>query len=200
MKEILQLELWRQLLIFVPLGITLLICAGTDARGRKIYNKVTYPAFLLGLLAHTIALGFSGLTSGLIAAFGTFAIGLLVMAIGVMRAGDIKLFMVVAAFLGSAATFQVFFYAIFAGAAMGVLISLFNGFFLELVKRTWALIRGWFQVLLYRTAALKPELEHDERFWLPFGISIFAGGILTLTDHIYGTPGLFSLYFKELGF
>lgn len=200
MKEILQLELWRQLLVFVPLAITLILCAITDYRGRKIYNKITYPAFLIGLIVHTIALGFSGLGSGLGAALGTFVLGAFIMAIGVMRAGDIKLFMVVAAFLGAGATFQVFFYSLFAGAAMGILISLFNGYFFALMRRTYALLKGWIHVIVYRTTALKPELEHDERFWLPYGISIFAGGIVTLTDHIYGTPGLFSAYFKEFGF
>ena len=67
MSELLKLELWRQLIVLAPLGLALLIAAATDLRERKVYNWLTYPLFFVCLITHTIAMGWAGLGSGLLA-------------------------------------------------------------------------------------------------------------------------------------
>lgn len=199
MEPILKLELWRQLLLLVPLLVVLLLAAITDLRERKIYNKLTYPALPIGLIVHTVALGWEGLFAGLTAALIMFVLGLLMMPVGIIKGGDIKLFVVVGGFVGGAGLFQVVFYSVFAGALLGIVMGLLNGYLWTLLKRIGSLIRGYFRMIAYRTSNLKPHLEPDERSKLPFAVAILMGGLLTLSDHIYGWPDLYNAYFRVLG-
>ena len=115
MKHLLAMETWKTVLLLGPLGVVLLIAAWTDLRERKVYNKLTYPAILIGLLLHTITLGLDGFLSGLLAASLMLVIGLFLIVTPAIKGGDIKLLMVVGAFAGGKALLEVSFYAVFAG-------------------------------------------------------------------------------------
>lgn len=198
MKEILALELWKQLMLLAPLGCVLIAAAITDAMHRKVYNKLTYPAFVIGLILHAVAMGVDGLLSGLGGGGLIFIIGLLTLPTGWMRAGDIKLLMVVGATLGLKATGQIFFYATLVGFVMGVGRALFAGYLLEIFRRLWAIVKGYFYYLVYRTKNLVPKVEEDERSMIPFAIAILGGGILTLCEFLYGVPSLLTHYASAL--
>lgn len=199
MQEILALELWRQLVILIPMGIILLIAAITDWRERKVYNKLTYPSILIGLVAHTIAMGFGGLADGLIAAIVMFVLGLLLLMTPAIKGGDIKLMIGIGAFVGGRGLFEIFFYSVFTGFFIGILMSLFNGYLKTLLKRIWYLIKGYVLMLVYRSANLKPELEEDERSKMPFAVAIFFGCVCTITEYTVGYPGLLKWYLKGIG-
>ncbi len=199
MSELLELPLWRQLVVLGPLGLALLIAAFTDLRERKVYNWLTYPTVLIGLLAHTIAMGWSGLASGLLTAIAALFLGVLILPTGFIKGGDIKLLIGVGAFLGARALFEVFFYSVFAGFALGLIMSLFTGYLFTLLKRIWRLLKGYILMLVYRTKNFKPTLEEDERSKLPFAFAIFIGAILTVTEHLYGWPGLLTWYLDGFG-
>jgi len=197
MEALMNAALWRQLVILLPMGAVILTCAFTDFRERKIFNKVTYPAFLVGLVAHTIVFGLDGLLDGLLASFIMFVIGLIIMMTGGLKAGDVKLLMVVGAFVGGAGLVEVSFYTLIFGAAMGILNSVINGYIFELPVRIWHLIRGYFLVLLMRDAAYKPVIdETDKRAWIPFAIPIFIGTVCAITDQVFGLPGWMDAYIE----
>ncbi len=200
MKHILALHTWQILLLLIPLGIVLAIAAGTDLKERKVYNKLTYPALPIGLLLHTVVLGLDGLLAGLLAVVVTFVIGLFLIATPALKGGDIKLLMVVGAFAGGKALLEVFFYAVFAGFFMGILMSLKNGYLRVMLGRLWRLIKGYALMLIYQSKNLEPKLEEDERSKLPFAVAIFMGGVLVVTEHLYGWPGLLTWYATSLGF
>lgn len=199
MKHLLAMETWKTVLLLGPLGVVLLIAAWTDLRERKVYNKLTYPAILIGLALHTVTLGLDGLIAGLIAAGLMLLVGLFLIATPAIKGGDIKLLMVVGAFAGGKALLEVSFYAVFAGFFLGLFMSLKNGYLRIMLARLWRLLKGYVLMLLYRSKNLEPKLEPDERSKIPFAIAIFVGGILVVTEHLYGLPGLLTWYASSLG-
>ena len=199
MGALLNQPAWAIAIVLAPLLTVLLIAAVTDWRERKVYNKLTYPALGIGLLAHTLVFGWYGLLAGLLAAGATLLVGLFLIATPALKGGDIKLLMVVGAFAGGRALLEVFFYAVFAGFFLGLAMSLKNGYIKILFKRLWRLIKGYALMLFYRTRNLEPVLEPDERSKIPFAVAIFVGGLLVVTEHLYGLPGLLTWYAESLG-
>jgi len=199
MKPFLLLTLWKSLLVLIPLGVTLLIAAMTDFKSRKVYNKLTYPMFIVGLILHTIAIGWAGLGDGLLAALLVFIIGIATMPLGWIKAGDIKLLMVVAAFLGMRGVAEVFFYSAFVGAALGILMSLATGRMLKVLKRIWFMLRNFFLRLVTSSKNFSVKLDEAENTYIPFAIAIFIGSALVATEHLYAWPGWMTYYFDKMG-
>lgn len=194
MEELAKLEPVRQAVVLVPLAILLITCAYTDFKDRKVYNKVTYPSFFIGLAVNAIAFGWAGLLDGFLAALIAFGIGLVLLITGMVGGGDIKLLIVVGAFLGKLGLAEVTFYSVIAGAVGGLVAALFNGYLLEMLKRMGRWFRGLYRAAIYRTGVMYEKLERDERSWIPFAIAILVGGILTWTDAVYDWPGLFDIF------
>lgn len=199
MKQFLALELWKTLLILIPLGITLLIAAVTDFRERKVFNKLTYPMFVVGLILHAVVMGFQGLGDGLLASLLIFIIGLATMPLGWMKAGDIKLLMVVAAFLGMRGVGEVFFYSAFVGGALGLVVALVSGRLLKVLKRIWLVIKNFFLRVVTSSKNFSVKLDEKENTYLPYAIAIFIGAGLVLVEHIYKWPGWMTYYFDKMG-
>jgi prepilin peptidase CpaA len=189
MKPLLLLPLWKQLVVLLPLGAVLLAAAWTDFKSRKVYNKLTYPAIVVGIVAHSLAFGFDGLKAALYGASLTLVLGLLILPFGWMKAGDIKLLIAVAAFLGLAGVGEVFFYAVLFGGVFGIVRSLFNGYLVEVFRRVGRLILGYFRAFVYQTPHLAAKLEFDERSWIPFAIAIFFGGLCVFLEHRFELNG-----------
>jgi prepilin peptidase CpaA len=200
MHEILALPVWKQALLFIPVGIVLIICAITDWRERKVYNKFTYPLAIVGFVVHTIALGLSGTLDGLLAFFAAFVIGLLMLPFGWLGGGDTKLLMGIGATLGVHTLLVSTFYSIWIGAILGLGMAAVNGYLWEMLKRMGRYIRGWYRVFVYKQALLKEPLEKDERNKVPFAVAIMGGVICAYTEFAHNTPGFWSWYVSALGF
>ncbi len=194
MEELAQLEPVRQAVVLVPLAVVLLVSAYTDYRERKVFNKITYPAFFVGLACHGIALGLDGLLSGLGAAALTLVIGLALLATRVIGAGDIKLLIVVGAFLGFLGLAQVTFYSVLAGAVGGLVVAAINGYLWDMLKRLGRFLRGIYRTIAYQSSVMTEKMERDERSWIPFAIAILFGGIFAWTDAVYRWPGLWGYF------
>lgn len=199
MDELVQLEPARQAVVLLPLAVVLITCAWTDFRDRKVYNKVTYPAFFVGLLTHTIAFGLTGVVDAFLAALIAFGIGLVLLITRLVGGGDIKLLIVVGAFLGKAGLAEVTFYSVIAGGIGGLIAATLNGYLWEMLERVGRWFRGLYRAVVYRSKHMAEELERDERSWIPFAIAILAGGIVTWTDATYGWPGLWEIFVKAWG-
>lgn len=183
--------LWAQLVIFVPLGILLVAATVTDLRDRTIPNKLTYGAIPVGLVCATIVFGPKALLMGLLAVVASFVIGIVIATVaGWIGGGDVKLLMGVGAFLGLEGLGATFFYAVLAGAVLGVMMTIYNGYFRDMLIRLGRFLRGAFRMFLYKTTLLREDLETDPRSHIPFALPILAGGILAYVEAATGWPGL----------
>lgn len=194
MEELVELEPWRQGLVLGPLGLMLLACAWTDFRERKVYNAITYPAFAAGLIVHTIAMGLDGLLSGLLAAVVMLALGLLLLPFRWIGAGDIKLLIATAAFVGGAGLVQIAFYGVLVGAVMGIVGALFNGYLWEMLRRIGRYLRGWVRAMNYGARELAEPMERDPRSMVPFAIALLTGAVLAYTEVALGWPRWFEIF------
>jgi len=94
------------------------VCLIMDVRTRRIPNWLTVPVFGLGLLAHTVVGGWSGLKFSL-AGFGTgFGVLLALWLIGGGGGGDVKMMGALGSWLGAWLTIEVFI----ASAVVTILI------------------------------------------------------------------------------
>lgn len=196
MEPLIQLEPWRQAILFIPLAVCLTVSAVTDLKHRKVFNKVTYPAILGGVVLHGIALGWAGLASGLGMAFGTIVVGVLLLPLigGAIGGGDIKLVAAIGAFLGLEATLHVLFYSLLLASVLGIVMAAMNGYLGTMLHRLWRFIRGWIFAAAYRTTAVTEPLERDERSKLPFAVPTLFGAVLAYTDPAYSWPQLYALF------
>ncbi|RZA07075.1 MAG: hypothetical protein EOP11_08690 [Proteobacteria bacterium] len=142
-----------------------------DLLTRRIPNWFTFPAMLAGLIAQGYFLGFSGLVDGA----GGLALAMLcffpMYALGYMGAGDVKLLMVVGAWMGVRPCLHVMLASIFLGAIFALGEVIYRGRLLAVVKNTYSFLRS------FAVPALSVEkLKVDERRKFAFGVCI-AGAV-----------------------
>jgi prepilin peptidase CpaA len=165
----------------LALAIFLGICAYTDGTRSKIYNKVTFPAALVGLLLHTIFGGTSGLVWSLIGLGVGLGIQWVPFMLGLAKAGDVKLLMAVGALKGWAFCCFGFLY----GAVAFGLISL-----------PWLLKRGELKgvgrnLKNYAEIAIVTQLAPDAptptvtKKFVPWGVGLSLGFFLALGLEIF---------------
>ena len=113
---------------FIGVGALTVTAMVTDLKWRRIPNWLTVAAFVLGLIFHTVVLGWQGLGFSL----GGFAVGFGVLfvlwCIGGGGGGDVKLMGAMGAWLGAKATIFVF------------LLSAFMAFLCLIVLMMWGLV------------------------------------------------------------
>lgn len=199
MRAALALEPFYTLLVLVPLFAILLAASITDLHARKIYNKLTYPAFLVGFVVHAIAFGFASMGWALGMSALVFILGLMMMPLGWIKAGDTKLFMVVTSFLGASGLFAIGFYSVLVAAVGGIIVQAVSGRLLKMCRRLWKMLKGIAYSTALRDRSLMHQMDDDKSTYIPFAPAIFVGAILTYTDIVYGLPGLMVTYFSKLG-
>ncbi len=168
------------LIAFIVLSVVLLIAAITDCLYGKVYNKLTYPAILLGLALWTTA-GLLGGDRGLSASLIGLACGLIPFAIiarlGGLGGGDVKLMAAVGAM---GASWQVVlstaFYAMIVAMVMAVVIMFHRG----IVRQTLRRILG---AALSAAARSKTDLNNTQHT-VPFGAAVAVGGIIASAEQL----------------
>lgn len=91
----------------ISVGIFTVIAAITDLKARKIYNVLTVPFFVLGIVYQAVFNGWEGLMYGglgFLAGFGSF---FLIWIVGSGAAGDVKMMGALSVWLGFKATLAV---------------------------------------------------------------------------------------------
>lgn len=163
------------------LAVFLLICIYTDGVKSRIYNKVTFPAMLAGLLLHGIFGGLSGLGWSLLGWAVGMGIQWIPFMLGLAKAGDVKLLAGVGALKGWAFCTFGFLY----GAVAFGLISL-----------PWLLRRGELKVVgrnlrNYVEVAVVTQIAPDaptptvtKRF-VPWGVGLSLGFFFALGLEIF---------------
>lgn len=154
------------------------IATVTDILYNKIYNWLTLPAMVLGLLAGAYYHG--GL--GLLQAFFGLAAGLLLygwmFAIRVMGAGDVKLLMAMGALGGGLFAIDVAIVGILVGGVMALGILIFKGRIREFSRKIYRFLVSVF----YKNLVLEfPEI--DQKLTMPFGVAIAVASSWVLLDN-----------------
>ncbi len=151
--------------------IMILICLYTDLKGKKIFNVVLVPAFLLGILINLINYGWTGLIisgQGFLLGLGLLFLPFLLNGIG---AGDVKLLAVIGAVKGT----EFVFYTFLGMALAGGLISLGVLIWQKRLGRVLVnLGRGLFIMLASRFRIVSFE-DTSEQNMFPYGIAIAVG-------------------------
>lgn len=160
-------------LLLVVVGV---IASITDLWRQKIYNWLTLPALLLGLLLNGLQFGWRGLLDSFLGFLLAFVIYMVLGLLGVMKGGDVKLAAAVGAMLGWRLSISALFY----GAIFGGLLAI-----------VWALVHGTLSKTLTRVgralyAALAPGMRHDMELQesesppMPYGVAISAGAFASV--------------------
>lgn len=116
-----------RLILDVPLLTIVLVAAWTDVRDGKVYNRLTYPAIVLGLLLNALVrppgMGLGPAALGFLVGFVPL---FLAYAAGGLGGGDVKLAGAVGAFLGPLLTAYAMLYSFLAGAVLCLLLILYR--------------------------------------------------------------------------
>ncbi len=167
---------------YVLLTVVLITAAITDALRGKIYNWLTLPAILVGLVFWTTA-GLLGADQGITASLFGLAAGLIPFGFLALRGwlggGDAKLMAAVGAISASwQCVLSTAFYGMIVAMAMAIVIMIHHG----VVKQTFQRIFG---AILSTAARVKPDLE-NEKHTVPFGAAVAVGGILAGAEQLLG--------------
>lgn len=197
MEAILELGGWRTWVVVGPLAAMLAAAAVTDFDSRTIPNRLTYPGFGVGLLAHALALGWSGLGWGFLTAFVVLVVGYILLVFGLMGGGDVKLLTASGAFLGFQGLGEMLFYAMLVGFFMGIGQAIWNGALGAMLRRLGRFLMGLIRSAAYQTTQVAEGIETDESTEVPFAVAIFLGGVLAYSDAAYGWPGLIEFLLQQ---
>ncbi len=162
--------------IGIPVVILTVIAARADLRTRRIPNRLTGPALLLGLAVNVAVGGWHGLSTALIGMAVAGAVLLPGWLAGWMGAGDVKLMAAVGAWLGFPLALFAALAALIAGGLIALVVALRNGVLWKSLQGT-AGLATW---LLHASqgASLPRPATTGIRF--PFGVAVMAGSITAL--------------------
>ena len=173
----------------LALAIFLLICAYTDGTRSKIYNKVTFPTMVVGLLLHLGFGGFSGLLWSLLGLCVGMAIQWVPFMLGLAKAGDVKLLMGVGALKGWAFCAFGFLYGAAAFGIISIPWLLRRG---EL-KGVGQNLKNYAQVAIVTQIAPDAPVPTVTKRFVPWGVGLSIGFFLALGLEIFlGKPFWFS--------
>jgi prepilin peptidase CpaA len=148
------------------------IAAVVDWRTRRIPNLLTFSLALVALVANGVAGAWSGGLSSLIGlAFG-LAFFLLLMLVGAMGPGDVKLMAGLGALLGLKNIFWIGLFTAVMGGLLAVLYSLGRGSLPRMAHRTWRLVR--YMVFTGRMPKAE-ELDATREDYMPYAVAIALG-------------------------
>ncbi len=151
----------------------LFFAVASDVRFHRIPNWLTLPALLAALVASPWAGATSGpLEAALGAALG-FALLVGPYALGGMGAGDVKVLMVLGAWLGPETTFGAAVWAVIAGGAFGVIVLALRGQFIPYVQRWGRTLIG--SLKLRRIYYEPPTAGSIASGGIPFAAAIAVG-------------------------
>jgi prepilin peptidase CpaA len=172
------------LIPLIAVALATLAASVTDLWKFKVYNVLTFPTLVLGLIASTILGGWEGLGASLLGA--GLGLGLLVVffAVGGVGAGDVKLLAAVGAWLGPYLTYQVFVAsALFGGAYALVLVFARGGLWgimVELVTTRQTLLSPGSWKLPSSTIEGEVKRSDRRRRLVPFAAMTCLGFFATL--------------------
>jgi prepilin peptidase CpaA len=160
-------------LLDAALVVVVVVSAATDVWSGKIYNVVTYPAIVAGLIASLAGIGPPPLASVLGGLAGGGALYVM-FACGWMGGGDVKLMAAVGTLSGLAFVLDAMFYAIFVGGVFAALVLIWRGEAGHVVRDFGALL-GRGLGLTSQPVRIRPVGGS-----FPFGVAIAVGTVAAM--------------------
>jgi prepilin peptidase CpaA len=139
----------------VVVVVATLMAAVTDVGRFKVYNILTVPLLISGLVFHGVTEGLPGVSGSLLGAFFGFAALLIVYVVGGMGAGDVKLMAGVGAWLGIPLTFYVLLASCLAAGLFAVGLLVLS----RSASETWLNL----QILVLRLSTVGRHLGSENR-------------------------------------
>ena len=178
------------ILCIAGLGILLAAACWTDARSRRISNKLVLAGALAGFALNTLLPQGSGLFSahpgglGFLDSFSGFAVGLGALLplylLRAMGAGDVKLMAMIGAFLGPSSILGVVLMTFLAGGFLAIAVALWKGvLFSALLNVRSMLINTMMNSISGQGAQIEPLLA-TAAATLPYALAITAGTFLQI--------------------
>jgi prepilin peptidase CpaA len=178
---------------FAVLAVALCVAGWTDFRTEKIYNWLTYPAILIGLIGHGIV-GGSPWSTGLTAHSGVMdltdslaglAVGFLPMFLawqaGGIGGGDAKVMAAVGALAGWRFALTAMFYGLGVSVVYALLVLLRR----KMVRDTMGRVFRFMWLALLKNNPGDPATDESPK--IPFGFCLCVGaGIVLLLILLYG--------------
>jgi prepilin peptidase CpaA len=155
----------------------LAVAVVTDLQTRKIYNWLTFPAMVAGLVLSTAFGGIWGLESSLIGFFAgslVFAIGFFMG--GAMGAGDVKLMAVIGLWLGWPAVIASVLYVTIVGGLVAFISAAYHGTLTKLLKNLYWAVMG----LVMPGGSAEVTEQASAAPPMPYAVSIGLGTLLAL--------------------
>jgi len=171
----LQVELIRALLTILIVAIA----AYTDIRWSKIYNYLTLPAIVLGVVLSAVNNWPDGLWSSLAGIGIALMLFLFISVLGrILGGGDIKLLAAVGAMQGHVFLLQAIIYTALIGGVLAIIVALSRGILWQRVKRLFT------SCYLRLVAQVPMDIETSAPVGsptrLPYAIAISLGTLVTM--------------------
>lgn len=183
------------MLIYTILLILLSISSYTDLFYKRIYNFITLPAIVLGILLNAVINGSDGLTHSLIGIVLGFSLYFTLYMLGGIGGGDVKLMSAVGALIGWKLLIWSIAFSSVVGGAMAIAVLLKRRLFLITLQRIAYCILS----LIIQTSNTQTPNTRDTRntrntrntritnssisetaVRIPYGIAIAIGTIITI--------------------
>jgi prepilin peptidase CpaA len=161
--------------ISVAAVIIAIIAAVIDVRERRIPNKLTYSASILGVLLQAIFWGWKGALSGVSGGLVFGGVFLLFYIVHAMGAGDVKLAAALGCLVGLTPSIRLMFATAVAGAMLAVI-------YMVRARRVMATLRNTLSVVAFHTQHGLQEhpivnLGNPESVRMPYGLAFAAGAV-----------------------
>ena len=171
-----------------PLGVVeavlvaaiLLICVVTDIRSRKIYNWVTFPAMLAGLVINIWQHGPGGALFS-IAGFGVAFISLILMgvlqllAIAPMRFADVKLLCAIGMITGPHFALYTLICTAISGGVLGLIYAARRGVLRDTVTNLKVALQV--SAAIQSSDGLKHMVDSSKAGYMPYAPAIACGAL-----------------------
>jgi len=176
------MELTQTIFAGVILGGLSVVASITDLKDSKIYNWLTLPVIILGLVLNVIFGGWDGLIHSLLGI--ALGCGFLILGFfwGGIGAGDIKMMMGVGAVGGVEFVVFVFIYSIFLGAAYSLIILIKKRKLGNLFKN----LKHFFLMFLFKRGKNMEEVKLEKTEPIKFGIFIALGTVFHFIEVVAG--------------
>ncbi len=147
----------------------MVLCAASDLTTGRIYNFITYPAALLGLVLAVVSGGWPALGQhllGLAVGFGPFFLVFLMRGMG---GGDVKLMGAAGAVMGYPLIVGGLFHTVMVGGVIAVAVMIWK-------KKLWRGIRNSLWTIVTWALPMETQpLDPANSEKIPFGVAIAVG-------------------------
>lgn len=145
----------------------------TDVKYGLVFNKLTFPAMLLGFVLNTLFFGISGFMYSFAACLAGIAIYMPAGALGLVGMGDVKLMGAIGALGGSSFMLSVFLFTSAIGLPHAIAVQ-----YLNYRKDAFMMMITSFTTGAFKNKTIHKENKHNNRYKFYLGADIFLATLI----------------------